>query len=287
MLAPQQIASRLENQFRLLKSSRVADERHQTLRATIEWSYGLCSPSERLCWARLSIFPADFDLDAAESVASGGDVKPDTVLEVVGSLIDKSILRATRHADRTRYRFTDPVRDFGRGKLAELEPDASARSRHLGHFSRLAASVPELLFGPAQIKWTSSLRAERWNLAAALVQAVDGGDMDAADSLACAIALVSFRQVRSASRPRPSARRRHTKGTGLRHECGCCGCLPGSRSTRGTCGSRDSAHSTAAGSRRRSTISEASFMRCSTSASVNCSATTSALLSGTVAGQCT
>ena len=108
VLAPQQIASRLENQFRLLKSSRVADERHQTLRATIEWSYGLCSPSEQLCWARLSIFPADFDLDAAESVASGGDIEPDTVLELVGSLIDKSILRATRHADRTRYRFTDP-----------------------------------------------------------------------------------------------------------------------------------------------------------------------------------
>jgi predicted ATPase/DNA-binding CsgD family transcriptional regulator len=192
VLAPQQIADRLQNQFLLLKSSRVTEERHQTLRATIEWSYGLCSRAERLCWARLSTFPADFDLDAAESVASGGDIEPGAVLELVGSLIDKSILRATQNGDRTRYRLTDPVRDFGRGKLTELEQGDGARSRHLEHFSQLAASVPELLFGPAQIEWTSRLRTEQPNLGAALVQAVAEGDMDAADSLACAIALVSF-----------------------------------------------------------------------------------------------
>lgn len=192
VLAPQQIADRLENHFHLLKSSRVTEERHQTLRATIEWSYGLCSRAEQLCWARLSTFPADFDLDAAESVASGGDIEPGAVLELVESLIDKSILRASRPGDRTRYRFTDPVRDFGRGKLAELEEGGAARSRHLEHFSQLAASVPELLFGPAQVEWTSRLRTEQPNLGAALVQAVAEGDMDAADSLACAIALVSF-----------------------------------------------------------------------------------------------
>ncbi len=194
VLAPQQIASRLKDQFRLLRSSRSTDERHQTLRATIEWSYDLCSPAERLCWARLSVFPADFDLDAAESVASGDAIEPHVVLELVGALIDKSILRATpgRSGQTTRYRFTDPVRDFGREKLIELEPDGGARSRHLEHFSQVAAAVPELLFGPAQVERVSLLRTERPNLAAALAQALTEGQMDAADGLACAIALVSF-----------------------------------------------------------------------------------------------
>ncbi|WP_368680714.1 LuxR C-terminal-related transcriptional regulator (plasmid) [Rhodococcus opacus] len=193
LLAPQQIASRLENQFRLLGSSRVATQRHQTLRATIEWSYDLCSRVERLCWARLSTFPADFDINAAESVACGGDIEPDAVLELVGALIDKSILRTTlRRGDQTRYRFTDPVREFGRDKLAELEPNGVARSRHLEHFSQMANYVPELLFGPSQVERTNTLRTERPNLEVALIRAVAEGEMDAADSLACAIALVSF-----------------------------------------------------------------------------------------------
>jgi predicted ATPase/DNA-binding CsgD family transcriptional regulator len=193
ILSPQQIASRLENQFRLLRLPRGLDERHQTLRATIEWSYDLCSSVERLCWARLSVFPADFELDAAESVASGGHVEPDAVLELVGALIDKSILRTTlQGAEHTRYRFTEPVRDFGRNKLAEIEPNGVARSRHLEHFSQLASAVPELLFGSSQIERTRALRAERANLEAALGQAVIEQDMEAADTLACAIALVSF-----------------------------------------------------------------------------------------------
>lgn len=193
LLSPQQIASRLENQFRLLGSSRVVDKRHQTLRATIEWSYTLCTPAERLCWSRLSIFPSDFDLSAAEAIACGGDIDTDAVLDLVGALIDKSILRATAYrGGQLRYRFTDSIREFGSAKLAEIEPFGVARSRHLEHFSLRASTVPELLFGPAQVERIDALRAEQPNLEAALEQAVIEGEMDAADSLACAIALVYF-----------------------------------------------------------------------------------------------
>jgi predicted ATPase/DNA-binding CsgD family transcriptional regulator len=193
VLAPQQIASRLENQFRLLKSSRVPTERHQTLLATIQWSHDFCSLAERLCWARLSTFPADFDLDAAQAVAVGGDIDRDGVLDLVAALIDKSILRTTaRHGRPTRYRFSDPVRDFGRDALAQLDPAGMAWSRHLEHFNHLVASVPELLFGPDQVRHLDMLRTEQANLDAALLQALSEREMDAADSLACAIALVSF-----------------------------------------------------------------------------------------------
>lgn len=193
VLSPQQISSRLGNQFRLLASSRSVDERHHTLRATIEWSYDLCSPAERLCWARLAVFPADFEIEAAEAVASGGEIDSDAVLELLGALIDKSVLRSTPGSDgSTRYRFSEPVRDFGRDRLAAIEPNGAARSRHLDHYGHLAVAVPELLFGPAQVDRISAFRAERPNLEAALEAAVEEDDADAADMLACAIALVAF-----------------------------------------------------------------------------------------------
>lgn len=193
VLSPQQIANRLENQFRLLAVSRGGDERHHTLRATIEWSYALCSPIEQLAWARLSVFPADFDLNAAEAVAAGGKVHTEAVFELVSALIDKSILRSMAHeGDNARYRFSEAVRDFGRDKLAELEPNGVARTRLLEHFSRIASAVPELLFGPFQFERNRDLSPEKANLHVAMAQALAEHDFDAADSLACAIALVAY-----------------------------------------------------------------------------------------------
>ncbi|GAA2331560.1 hypothetical protein [Dactylosporangium salmoneum] len=103
VLSPQQISSRLENQFRLLSGSKGSDERLHTLRAAIEWSYELCSPSERLCWARLAAFPADFDIEAAEAVASGGELGVEDIFELVGALIEKSVLRSS-HASQEHVR---------------------------------------------------------------------------------------------------------------------------------------------------------------------------------------
>lgn len=193
VLSPQQISSRLENQFRVLASSRSTNERHSTLRATIEWSYELCSPTERLCWARLSVFPADFDIDAAEAVAAGGDLRKEDVLELVGALIDKSVLRTRSGPSASvRYRFSESVRDYGRDQLAVLEPHGTTRTRHLNFFSQTASSVPQLLFGPSQVEQIRMLKTDRPNLEAALSEAVAEADTDAADDLACAIALVAF-----------------------------------------------------------------------------------------------
>jgi len=196
VLSPHQIAGRLQNQFRLLSATRGLEERHQTLRATIDWSYQLCSSEERLCWARLAVFPADFDIDAAEVVASGGEISQEDVLDLVGALVDKSVLRAVITGDgdgqtRTRYRLPETVREYGRERL---EPSALEKTtaRHSEHFTRLADIVPDLLFGPGQAALFSALRTDRPNLEAALSSAILDGDVDAADSLACAIALVAF-----------------------------------------------------------------------------------------------
>jgi predicted ATPase len=93
VLSAEQILDRLDDRFRLLtKGSRAALERHQTLRAAIEWSYDLCSPQEQILWARLSVFSGGFDLRAVERTCVDEDIALQDVFELVTGLVDKSVL---------------------------------------------------------------------------------------------------------------------------------------------------------------------------------------------------
>jgi len=93
ILTPGQILDRLEDRFELLAGDRPAvPARQQTLDATVGWSYDLCSPAEQQLWARLSVFSGGFDLDAAEDVCSGEGIDRDEVLDLVASLVNKSII---------------------------------------------------------------------------------------------------------------------------------------------------------------------------------------------------
>jgi predicted ATPase/DNA-binding CsgD family transcriptional regulator len=111
-----ELLARLPGHLRLLASGRkeAAGDRQQSLRASIAWSYDLCSPAERLLWARLSVFDGDFDLAAAEAAGAGQDLGQAEVLETLVGLIDKSI--AARVADdggAARYRLPALVREQG------------------------------------------------------------------------------------------------------------------------------------------------------------------------------
>lgn len=193
VLAPQQIATRLDDQFRVLAATRSAEPRHQSLHAAIGWSYGLCSPQEQLLWARLSVFPSDFDLDAAEAVTAGGDIDRAAVLALIGGLIEKSIVRAN-HVDGStaRYQLSDPVREFGRERLLDLEPHMGVSSRLLDHYGRIASGLSQVLFGPSQAAQVRQFARERANMEAALLIAIREQEWGTADTLACAIALASF-----------------------------------------------------------------------------------------------
>src|ERR1700710_1086774 len=76
----------------LTTGPRGAPTRQQTLRSCIQWSYDLCSPQEQLLWARLAVFVGGVELDAAEGVCAGSDLAAEDVLDLVASLVDKSIL---------------------------------------------------------------------------------------------------------------------------------------------------------------------------------------------------
>jgi predicted ATPase/class 3 adenylate cyclase len=142
-MPPGEIARRLDERFRLLSAgSRRATERHRTLQATVSWSHELCSDDEQLVFRRLAVFPASFDLDAAEAVA-GEDGQVD-VVDCVLRLVDRSLVGF--EPDTGRYRLLETLRQYGADRLADAGESESIRQRHTRHFLDLADRLALELF---------------------------------------------------------------------------------------------------------------------------------------------
>jgi len=166
-LAPEQILDRLQDRFQLLTSgSRTAEPRHQTLEATLDWSYDLLADDERTMWRRAAVFAGTFDLPAAESVCDGGGISRHEVFGLIDGLVAKSVLICEPQQVPARYRMLDTVREFGRGKARESGYEATLARRHRDWYAGLAASREGL--GPHQVEWIEQLHAEHANLRAAL-----------------------------------------------------------------------------------------------------------------------
>jgi predicted ATPase/DNA-binding CsgD family transcriptional regulator len=170
-LSPAQILERLTDRFRLLSSGRRAGPaRQQALDATVGWSYDLCSPAEQQMWTRLSVFSAGFDLEGAEQVCDGDGISRDEVLNLVASLVNKSIVirhQATEHTTAW-YQMLETVRQYGAAQLDGPDEQRRLRLRHRDHYCRLAAQYEAESFGPHQGDWFIRLRREHGNLRAAL-----------------------------------------------------------------------------------------------------------------------
>jgi predicted ATPase/DNA-binding CsgD family transcriptional regulator len=170
-LSPAQILERLEDRFRLLTTGRpAAPARHQALDATVGWSHDLCSPAEQLMWARLSVFSGGFDLEAAEEVCSGEGIPRDDVLNLVASLVNKSIIvrqQATDHSTAW-YHMLESIRQYGAERLTGQDQVRALRIRHRNHYRSLADRFAAEGFGPGQADWFIRLRRESGNLRAAL-----------------------------------------------------------------------------------------------------------------------
>ncbi len=164
-----EIAERLAERYRLLgEGPRAAPARQRTLRALIDWSYNLCSEPERLVWARASVFSGDFDLDAAEYVTSGGEVVADDVLNIVDSLVDKSILLRDEQDGSVRYRLLETVREYGAEKLAATDETTQVRRRHRDWYAQITSQFAAQWHGPDQFWWVRKLCREHANLRVAL-----------------------------------------------------------------------------------------------------------------------
>ncbi|MGW3941075.1 ATP-binding protein [Streptomyces phaeochromogenes] len=123
--------------------------RHAALRTTIGWSHELCTPLERLLWARLSFLPGSFDRSTAWQVARGDSLSPRQVRQTLAALCDKSVVT---EKDGT-YRMLDAVREYGRMWLSELGDEQTIANRHAEHVIAETRRAHHEWFGPGQLAW--------------------------------------------------------------------------------------------------------------------------------------
>jgi predicted ATPase/DNA-binding SARP family transcriptional activator len=177
VLTVEQILGKLDDPLGLLtKGSRTAAARHRTLRATLGWSYDLLSDGERVLLGRLSVFAGGFTLEAAEAVCAGEGIGPEEVLDLLASLVDKSLVTVPQRDGEARYGMLEPVRQFGREKLYESGEAEETRRRHTEHYLALAEKAEPELVGADQGLWLGRLRTEIGNLRAALSWSLEPGD---------------------------------------------------------------------------------------------------------------
>ncbi|MGI8658023.1 MAG: ATP-binding protein [Candidatus Limnocylindria bacterium] len=177
------IAARLHDRFALLRGgSRTAPPRHQTLRATIDWSYQLLDDEERSLFERLSIFAGGCTLEGAEAVCADGSLERSRILEVLTRLIDRSLLKLVLGASGdARYVMLETIHEFTRDQLGEAGA-TPLRNRHREWFATIAGEAVPRLDESEQLRWLDTIHAERDNMAAALAAArAAGRDVEAAN----------------------------------------------------------------------------------------------------------
>jgi predicted ATPase/DNA-binding SARP family transcriptional activator len=179
VLTVEQLLTRLDDCFNLLTHGlRSSLPRHQTLRATIEWSYNLLLEKERLLFRRLAVFSGGWTLDAAEEVCGGNGLEAQEILDLLSRLINKSLVLFETTDGSSRYRRLETIRQFARERLIESGELKSMRTRHLKYLVRLAEEAEPALEGPAQMEWNARLHHERDNIRAGL-QWADQTDVEA------------------------------------------------------------------------------------------------------------
>ncbi|RYE39476.1 MAG: hypothetical protein EOP24_44140 [Hyphomicrobiales bacterium] len=130
MMSLEQLLQRLTDRFTLLTlGERTAPSRQQTLRLSVDWSHELCTPLERMVWARASVFAGGFELDDAEGVCGDG-FTPAQVVDAVTSLVDKSVLLRGSLGTVVRFRMLETVREYGLDELRRSDDLETTRRRH-------------------------------------------------------------------------------------------------------------------------------------------------------------
>ena len=179
-----QLAARLDDRFRLLTGgSRTALPRHRTLRAVIDWSWGLLTDPERVVLRRLSAFAGGASLEAAEQVCAGAGVASIDVLDLLTALTEKSLV--VTEGDRAqRYRMLGTIKEYAQDRLDEAGETESTRHAHLAYFTELAELADPLLRRAEQLEWLATLEAEHDNISAAMRGAIAAGEGHGAMRLA-------------------------------------------------------------------------------------------------------
>jgi predicted ATPase len=173
-LTPDDLVGRLDERFRLLtRGSRSALERHQTLRHTIDWSYDLLTNFEQVALNRMAVFAGGCDLAGAEAIVAGGGLESVEVIDVLGQLVEKSLIDADTTAGMARYVLLETIRQYAQERLEASGETLVVRGRHLNYYASCAEVAGPHLRGRDQLKWASSLERDVDNLRAALDYAAE------------------------------------------------------------------------------------------------------------------
>ncbi|MFN8467185.1 MAG: tetratricopeptide repeat protein [Caldilineaceae bacterium] len=177
LFAPRELLARLADRLHILtRGPRDRPPRHQTLRATLDWSYQLLPPGAQILFARMSVFVGGFTLDAAEAVcrtpgagSPGLSPGPQDFVDSITLLLDHSMLRPGEDAGGARrFLMLETLREYAHGKLVARGEDAALAEQHAAYFLAFAEQVEPLLWSAQQHVWYQRLIAEQSNFRAAL-----------------------------------------------------------------------------------------------------------------------
>ena len=185
-----QIARRLDDRFRLLTGgSRTALERHQTLRAALDWSHNLLPVNEQVLFRRLSVFVNGWTLEAAESVCSNGSIHDEDILDLLEHLVNKSLVIAEEWHTETRYHMLETMRQYADEKLTQVGEKEALRDRHLEYFLHFAETAEPYLTRPEQLEWLDRLEADHDNLRIAIEWALSKESPEASLRIGAALGM--------------------------------------------------------------------------------------------------
>jgi hypothetical protein len=189
-MSPQDVRDRLGDRFRLLSGPQRGLARHQTLRQAVGWSYDLLGDDERTVLNRISVFAGGFDLSAAGAVVGqdGGDEY--ALLDLVDSLVRKSLVVVERIGGHARYGLSETIRQFAEERLAATGTIGEIRDRHAGYFARLAVAHWGTWDGPGQRVAVDWVEVEFANLRAGFRWAADQHDLATAAAIAAHTAML-------------------------------------------------------------------------------------------------
>jgi predicted ATPase/DNA-binding SARP family transcriptional activator len=191
------LASKLDDRFLLLTGgSRAALPRHRALVAAIDWSHDLLTEAEQVCLRRLSVFAGGWTLDAAEVVCCDEQLAASLLFDIVGSLVDKSLLIAQERADAMRYGMLESIHVYTGRRLDEAGERETLVRRHFAWLRDLAGHADS--GGHSQAAWLDLVNADLDNFMIGLERAVDqdADGHDAVGALALATRLAAFWMVR-------------------------------------------------------------------------------------------
>ncbi len=187
VLTLQQISERLTDALKLLSvGPRTAEPRHQTLRGALDWSYELLDDKEHKLFRGLSAFAGGWTLKAAETVGAGDGIEKDDILDLLSSLVDKSLVVAGV-SEPARYRLLEPVRQYAWERLEESGEAEEVRRRHALWCMELAERAEPELTGPDQVRWLERLEPEHDNIRSALGWAFDAKETELGLRLAASL----------------------------------------------------------------------------------------------------